>query len=110
MNIAYIISGIVLLLWIAGSTYRHIKGRNKIIRVLEGNCTGCRRCIKRCPHKVLEAIKEECKEERKEAFKVRIAVKNPDRCTACGDCIGVCKFNALELVSKQINCSPPGCV
>jgi NAD-dependent dihydropyrimidine dehydrogenase PreA subunit len=92
MNIAYIILGIVFLLWITGSIYRHIKGKNKIIHVVESNCEGCQRCIKRCSHKVLEAVKDE--------RKVRIIVKNPDRCSACGDCIGACKFHALELVSK----------
>jgi NAD-dependent dihydropyrimidine dehydrogenase PreA subunit len=91
MNID-IILGIVLVLWIAGGTYRHIKGRNKIIHVDESNCTGCQRCVKRCTHKVLEALKEE--------DKVRIVVKNPAKCSACGDCMGVCKFNALELISK----------
>jgi NAD-dependent dihydropyrimidine dehydrogenase PreA subunit len=92
MNIVYIILGIVFLLWIAGGTYRHIKGKNKIIHIVESNCTGCQRCIKRCPHKVFEALKEE--------RKVRVVVKNPDRCSCCGNCIDVCKFNALELVLK----------
>jgi NAD-dependent dihydropyrimidine dehydrogenase PreA subunit len=92
MNIGYIILGIVLLLWILGGIYRHIKGKNKLIYVVESNCTGCQRCIKRCHHKVLKAFKEE--------GKVHIVVKNPDKCSACGDCIGVCKFKALKLVSK----------
>jgi NAD-dependent dihydropyrimidine dehydrogenase PreA subunit len=93
MNIVYITVGSVVLLWLVGGIHRHIKGKNKLIHVVESNCTGCQRCIKRCPHKVLEALKEE--------GKVRVVVKNPDKCTACGDCIRVCKFNALELVSKK---------
>jgi NAD-dependent dihydropyrimidine dehydrogenase PreA subunit len=95
MNIGYAILGIVLLLWIVGGTYKHVKGRNKIIYVVESSCSGCQRCVKRCLHKVLEAVKEE--------EKVRIVVKNPDKCSACGDCIGACKFNALKLVSKKPN-------
>lgn len=93
MNIVYIILGSVLLLWLLGGTYRHIKGKNKIIHVVESNCTGCQRCIKRCRHRVLEAVKEE--------QGVRIVVKNPDKCSACGNCTGVCKFKALELVPVQ---------
>ncbi|MDR3338797.1 MAG: 4Fe-4S dicluster domain-containing protein [Candidatus Symbiothrix sp.] len=93
MNIVYIALGIVFLLWILGNLHRKIKRRNKLIHIVESNCTGCQRCIKRCPHKVLEALKEE--------GKVRIVVKNPNKCSACGDCIAVCKFKALELVSKH---------
>jgi NAD-dependent dihydropyrimidine dehydrogenase PreA subunit len=93
MNIVYIILGAVVLRWIFGGLYRHIKRKNKVIYVVESNCTGCQRCIKRCSHKVFEAVKKE--------KKVHIVVKNPGKCSACGDCIVVCKFNALELVSKK---------
>jgi NAD-dependent dihydropyrimidine dehydrogenase PreA subunit len=93
MNIVYIIVASVVLLWLVGGIYRTIRGRNKLIHVVESSCTGCQRCIKRCPHRVLEALKEE--------HKVRIVVKNPNKCSACGDCIGVCKFNALELIAKK---------
>jgi ferredoxin len=95
MNIGYITLGIVLLLWILGGIYRHIKRKNKLIHVVESNCIGCQRCIKRCTHRVLGALKEE--------GNVRIVVKKPDKCTACGDCIGVCKFDALELVPYMKN-------
>jgi NAD-dependent dihydropyrimidine dehydrogenase PreA subunit len=90
MNTVYIILGVVVLLWIAGNVLRKIKGKNKVIHIVESKCTGCQQCIKRCPHRVFEAVKEE--------KGVRIVVKKPDKCTACRDCIRVCKFNALELV------------
>jgi ferredoxin len=93
MNTVSIILGIVFLLWIVGGIYKRIKGRNKIIHVVESRCTGCQRCVKKCRYNVLGVLKEE--------GKVRVVVKNPDRCSACGDCLGACKFNALELASKQ---------
>ncbi|MDR3366542.1 MAG: 4Fe-4S binding protein [Prevotellaceae bacterium] len=89
---AYIIVGIVLVLWTLGGLYRRRKNRNKIICVVESSCTGCRRCVKRCTHHVLEAVKNEAG--------VRVVVKYPDKCTACGDCLSKCKFNALKLIER----------
>jgi NAD-dependent dihydropyrimidine dehydrogenase PreA subunit len=92
MNIIYWIIGAVVLLWIAGGIHRHKRGRNSIIRVIEENCTGCGRCVKRCSRRVLEIIVDENGKH--------VAVKNPDKCTACGDCIPKCKFNALEMIER----------
>jgi NAD-dependent dihydropyrimidine dehydrogenase PreA subunit len=92
MSIVYWIIGAVLLLWFVGGIHRRRRGRNRTIRVIEENCTGCQRCVRRCSRRVLEAVKTETG--------MRVVVKNPDRCTACGDCIGKCKFNALELVER----------
>ncbi|MDR1878847.1 MAG: 4Fe-4S binding protein [Bacteroidales bacterium] len=72
--------------------YRHRQRRNKTIRIIEENCTGCGHCVKRCSHRVLETVKTETG--------MYVAVKNSDRCTACGNCMGKCKFNALELIEK----------
>ncbi|MDR1939007.1 MAG: 4Fe-4S binding protein [Tannerellaceae bacterium] len=92
MNIVYWIIGAVVLLWFVGGIHRRKGRRNKVIRVVEANCTGCRRCVKRCSHRVLEPVTDETG--------IYVTVRNPDRCTACGDCMGKCKFNALELVER----------
>ncbi|MDR0688207.1 MAG: 4Fe-4S dicluster domain-containing protein [Prevotellaceae bacterium] len=92
MNTAYIILGVVFLLWIAGSLYRRQKNRNKVISVVESNCSGCLRCVKRCTHHVLEMKENETGK--------RATVKHPDRCTACGDCLGKCRFRALRLIER----------
>jgi NAD-dependent dihydropyrimidine dehydrogenase PreA subunit len=93
MNTVYIVAGTILVLWTIGGVHRHRRGKNKVVHVVENNCTGCKRCLKWCKHKVLEMVSDE--------NGTRIAVKYPDKCTACGDCIGVCKFNALEMVKRQ---------
>jgi ferredoxin len=92
MNTVYICVGIVLLLWISGNLHRRRKNRNRIICVVENNCTGCGRCVKRCSRRVLETVKNETG--------TRVTVKYPDKCTVCGDCLGKCKFNALKLVER----------
>jgi NAD-dependent dihydropyrimidine dehydrogenase PreA subunit len=86
----YYIAGAVVALWLAHGIHSHIRGRGKTIRVVEENCTGCRKCLKTCHHNVLEAVKDE--------KGTHITVKNPDKCTACGNCLSACKFNTLELV------------
>jgi NAD-dependent dihydropyrimidine dehydrogenase PreA subunit len=95
MNVGYIVTGIVLMLWISGSLYRRHKNRNKIIYVDKNRCTGCLRCLKRCQHHVLELVEDETGK--------RATVKYPDKCTACGDCLDKCKFNALKLIERQAN-------
>jgi NAD-dependent dihydropyrimidine dehydrogenase PreA subunit len=91
MNIIYIVGGAIVLLWLFGGLYRHSQGRNRVLNIIEENCTGCKHCVKRCGHKALEAINDE--------NGTRIVI-NHDRCTGCGDCISACKFNALELITK----------
>ncbi|MDR2775440.1 MAG: 4Fe-4S dicluster domain-containing protein [Tannerella sp.] len=93
MNAVYIAMGIVLPLWILGYVSRRHKNRHKIVCVVESNCTGCGRCVKRCSHNVLETVKDETG--------IHVAVKYPDRCTACEDCLGRCKFNALKLIERR---------
>ncbi|MDR1544449.1 MAG: 4Fe-4S dicluster domain-containing protein [Prevotellaceae bacterium] len=92
MNIFYISIGIVILIWFIGNLFRRQKNKNKVICVIESNCTGCRRCVKRCNRKVLETVKNETE--------TLAIVKYPDKCTACGDCLSKCKFNALKLVER----------
>ncbi|KAA6340182.1 Electron transport complex subunit RsxB [termite gut metagenome] len=93
MNVVYIGLGILFFLLISSKLHSRKKRRNKVIHVVESNCTGCQRCVKRCSRHVLEIISNE--------KGTRVVVKNPDRCTACGDCIGKCKFKALEIVERN---------
>jgi ferredoxin len=89
MNTTIILIASVVGLWIIGNIYRNLRGKGKIIHVIEANCTGCKRCIKKCKHSVLDITGD--------ATGSYIFVRLPDKCDACGDCVGVCKFNALEL-------------
>ncbi|MDR1172607.1 MAG: 4Fe-4S dicluster domain-containing protein [Bacteroidales bacterium] len=92
MNVVYVGLGVMFFLWISFNLHRKRKNRNKIICVVDSNCTGCRRCIKRCKHHVLEVVEDEAGK--------RATVKYPDKCSACGDCLGKCKFNALKLIER----------
>jgi heterodisulfide reductase subunit A-like polyferredoxin len=93
MNIVWYIGGAIVAFWLTGGTVRHFQGKNKIIRVIDDNCTGCQRCLKKCRYRVLGAVSDE--------KGAHIFVKNPQQCTACGDCLVACKFKALEIVKKQ---------
>ncbi|MDR1882381.1 MAG: 4Fe-4S binding protein [Prevotella sp.] len=92
MNTLYIVSASLLLLWILGALHRNRRAKNRIIRVVEENCTGCGLCVKRCSRRVLEITVDE---NGKHAV-----LKKTDKCTACGDCIPKCKFNALEMAER----------
>jgi NAD-dependent dihydropyrimidine dehydrogenase PreA subunit len=92
MNVVYVIMGGLLLLWIFGNLHRKRKNRNGVISVVESNCTGCGRCVKRCSRRVLEMVRNETG--------LHAVVKYPAQCTACGDCSGKCKFNALKLIER----------
>jgi NAD-dependent dihydropyrimidine dehydrogenase PreA subunit len=59
---------------------------------VESNCTGCRRCVKRCSRHVLEMVED--------GTGIHAAVKYPDKCTACENCLDKCKFNALKLIER----------
>ena len=92
MNI-YLIIASSLLLIIVLSYFRNKRAKSKIVHVIDNNCTGCQRCLKKCRHKALEIISDETSR--------RVVLKHPEKCTACRDCIITCKFNALELVSRK---------
>jgi NAD-dependent dihydropyrimidine dehydrogenase PreA subunit len=94
MNVVYVGIGIMVLALISGKLYHKQKRRNKVVAVVESNCTGCRKCIKRCSRRVLEAVENETG--------LHAVVKYPGKCSACGDCIGRCKFNALKLIERKI--------
>ena len=84
-------AGVILL--IAGYIFRSKRAKNKVVSVIDNNCTGCRRCVKKCRRDVLNIAENEAGG--------LVVVEYPDKCTACGDCIVVCKFNALELVKRE---------
>jgi NAD-dependent dihydropyrimidine dehydrogenase PreA subunit len=92
MTIVYISLVILLLVLIGGKLHRKKKGRNRLVHVIEKNCTRCRSCLKKCNHHVLDMIKDE--------NGMHIEVISPDKCTGCGDCISVCRFNALGFVQR----------
>ena len=92
MNILYIISAGLILLYIIGQIHRSKRAEKRVVRVISNNCTGCKRCVKKCRRKALDIVNEETRLH---------AVVNPGKCTACRDCIAVCKFNALEIVERK---------
>jgi NAD-dependent dihydropyrimidine dehydrogenase PreA subunit len=59
MNTLFIVIGVLVLLWIVGNIVRKVQNKNKIVYVVEGNCTGCGRCLKRCNYNVLELVRDE---------------------------------------------------
>ena len=84
---------IAVMLLISVRWYDSRKKRNKVICVVECNCTGCQRCVKRCTHHALEMVSGETGNH--------ATVRCLDRCTACGDCLVKCKFNALKLIERE---------
>jgi ferredoxin len=104
MNVVYIGAGIALLLWILPHLYRRRKNWNKVICVVESNCTGCGRCVKRCSRRVLvlKTVKNEAGTHAAtdRPHKYIACADRPDKCTACGDCLGKCRFNALKLIER----------
>jgi len=93
MSIVHICIVIAVILLLSFRWYDGWKKRNKVICVVENNCTGCQRCVKRCTRHALEIVKNETG--------TRATVKYHDRCTACGDCLAKCKFNALKLIERE---------
>jgi len=93
MHIVPISIVIAVILLILFKWYDSWKKRNKVICVVESNCTGCQRCVKRCTRRALEMEKNE--------IGTRATVKYPNKCTACGDCLAKCKFNALKLIERE---------
>ncbi|GHT22485.1 hypothetical protein FACS189430_04340 [Bacteroidia bacterium] len=93
MNTTLYIAGAICALWMIGNIIRHFQNRNRTVRVITGNCTGCGACIRRCNRRVLEMVSDEQGKH--------IAVKYPDKCEGCGDCVPKCKFKALEITKKM---------
>ena len=92
MNTLYTVLVCMLLLYIFGYAGNK-RVKNKIISISDNNCIRCRRCIKKCRHKILELVDDD--------FGQHITLKYPEKCTACGNCVAVCNFNALKLASRK---------
>ncbi len=88
MNIFLIVLAAFILLIFIGHIHRKKQAKSKILLIIEENCTGCQRCVKRCQRRALEIANK----------KVRLS---PDRCTSCGNCVPMCKFSALEIVNRK---------
>ena len=92
MNTLYIVLAFLFLFFIHGY-FGNKRAKKKIIRVIDNNCTGCRRCLKKCRHQALDMVNNENIQH--------VTLKYPEKCTACGDCVAVCKFKALRLVNRE---------
>ena len=55
-------------------------------------CTGCRMCIKVCPHEVFELIGK------------KAAIIDRDRCMECGACMRNCQEGAIK-VNAGVGCA-----
>lgn len=93
MNTFIIILVALALLYSIGIISRNRRAKNKIVNVIEENCTGCQNCIKKCRHKALEITNDENGRY--------VVLKFPEKCTACQNCIKTCKFKALKLTNRK---------
>jgi ferredoxin len=89
MNTLYIVLASLLLLFVLAQLYRSKRAKNRALHIIYANCTGCRRCSKKCRHKALAMVTDETG--------LHVEMQYPEKCTACGDCIAACKFKALEM-------------
>ncbi len=93
MNLFLIVASLLLLIIIPVHFSRNKRAKNKVVYVIDNNCTGCQRCVKRCRRKALDITNDKSG--------LHVALKHPEKCTACGDCVAVCKFKALELTYRK---------
>ncbi|MDR2171988.1 MAG: 4Fe-4S binding protein [Planctomycetaceae bacterium] len=92
MNTVYVIGGVIIFIWFVHGIYKSLLCRKRVLHIITENCTGCKRCIKKCRHKALDFINDKNKTN---------IVVNPNKCTCCGKCIKVCKFHALEFAERK---------
>lgn len=92
MNTIIIVLSILILLYIVGIISKKKRAKAKVISIIEENCTGCQRCIRKCRRKALEVLNYDNGRH--------VVLKYPERCTACRDCVIACKFNAMKLVDR----------
>jgi ferredoxin len=64
--------------------------------VAEGECTGCERCVRKCPVEALSAVSAHDPARPKRT----VARLDADRCLGCGVCIHACREGALSLVER----------
>ncbi len=62
---------------------------NRFLAVVdEEKCSGCKKCVERCPFEAVEMKPTADPKKQKSSI-------NPERCKGCGLCIITCKPNAL---------------
>lgn len=90
------IGGLVILAGMAGwmAYVRNRRTKTKKINIVRENCVGCKNCVKKCRHNVLEVVQT--------SEGPRVEVKAPERCRACGHCVATCPFQALQLIEKGV--------
>jgi len=64
--------------------------------VEEGACTGCERCVRKCPVEALSAVSANDPHRPKRT----VARLDVDRCLGCGVCIRACREEALTLAER----------
>jgi Pyruvate/2-oxoacid:ferredoxin oxidoreductase delta subunit len=64
--------------------------------VEEGACTGCERCVRKCPVEALSAVSANDPHRPKRT----VARLDADRCLGCGVCIRACREGALSLTER----------
>lgn len=57
----------------------------KLVPVITDFCTGCGKCVDKCPHNCLKPVWD---------FATLV---HPDTCTSVGDCIQVCEDDAIHM-------------
>ena len=62
----------------------------------EADCTGCERCVRRCPVEALAAVSANDPKRPKRT----VARLDADRCLGCGVCVRACREEALTLVER----------
>jgi ferredoxin len=62
----------------------------------EGACTGCERCVRKCPVEALSAVSANDPHRPKRT----VARLDADRCLGCGVCIRACREGALSLAER----------
>lgn len=87
MNVFLIVLAALLLIIFIGHMYRRKQAKNRVLLIIEENCTGCQKCAKRCQRTALEVVNKKI-------------VLNAEKCTSCGHCVPMCKFSALKIVNR----------
>ncbi len=83
MKYANLFAGLAVLCLLAGSAYAVAK--LVPAEVDEKTCTGCGKCIDRCPEGAISFNEK------------GLAEVNGDKCTGCGKCTKACPFEALTI-------------
>ena len=83
MKYARLIAGMAILCLLAGSAYAVVKLAPA--EVDENKCTGCGKCIDRCPEGAISFNDN------------GLAEVDEEKCTGCGKCSKACPFEAVTI-------------